>query len=214
MNALKFVKNTPLRVVFLTFFSAFHLVMKHCVSCLLYYIRSYPYRITKVAYFPNMIITRHLSWVLIRYAKSYWWPYLGESFLGIRLHLHHVLKNKSVLNRSSSIELHLRLLLHRTQPLLLRKCFLNQNHRLVLYRLTKFRPLRPVQLKLKEQRLDHPHLKCKGAEFELYYIRTEERMNVICSHQFWFFSLLLTQVTIHVTNLTPKTFSVFVKNDN
>ena len=33
----KFVKNTPLRVVFSTLFSVFHLVMKHCVSCLIYY---------------------------------------------------------------------------------------------------------------------------------------------------------------------------------
>ena len=30
-------KNTPLRVVFSTVFSVFHLVMKHCVSCLIYY---------------------------------------------------------------------------------------------------------------------------------------------------------------------------------
>ena len=33
----KFVKNTPLRVVFSTLFSVFHLVMKHCFSCLIYY---------------------------------------------------------------------------------------------------------------------------------------------------------------------------------
>ena len=33
----KFVENTPLRVVFYTLFSVFHLVMKHCVSCLIYY---------------------------------------------------------------------------------------------------------------------------------------------------------------------------------
>ena len=31
-------KNTPLRVVFSTLFSVFHLVMKHCVSCLIYYV--------------------------------------------------------------------------------------------------------------------------------------------------------------------------------
>ena len=35
----KFVKNTPLRVVFSTLFSVFHLVMKHCVLCLIYYIK-------------------------------------------------------------------------------------------------------------------------------------------------------------------------------
>ena len=35
----KFVKNTPLRVVFSTLFSVFYLVMKHCVSCLIYYIK-------------------------------------------------------------------------------------------------------------------------------------------------------------------------------
>ena len=34
----KFVKNTPLRVVFSTLFSVFWYVMKHCVSCLMYYI--------------------------------------------------------------------------------------------------------------------------------------------------------------------------------
>ena len=33
----KFVKNTPLRVVFSTLFSVIHLVMKHCISCLIYY---------------------------------------------------------------------------------------------------------------------------------------------------------------------------------
>ena len=32
------MKNTPLRVVFSTLFSVFHLVIKHCVSCLIYYI--------------------------------------------------------------------------------------------------------------------------------------------------------------------------------
>ena len=37
----KYVKNTPLRVVFSTLFSVFHLVMKHCISCLIYYF-SYP----------------------------------------------------------------------------------------------------------------------------------------------------------------------------
>ena len=37
-NTSKFVKNTPLRVVFSTLFSVFHLVMKHCISCLIYYI--------------------------------------------------------------------------------------------------------------------------------------------------------------------------------
>ena len=37
----KFVKNTPLRVVFSTLFSVFHLVMKHCISCLIYYLIVY-----------------------------------------------------------------------------------------------------------------------------------------------------------------------------
>ena len=36
----KFVKNTLLRVVFSTLFSVFHLVMKHCISCLIYYINT------------------------------------------------------------------------------------------------------------------------------------------------------------------------------
>ena len=31
-NTSKFVENTPLRAVFSTLFSVFHLVMKHCVS--------------------------------------------------------------------------------------------------------------------------------------------------------------------------------------
>ena len=37
----KFVKNTPLRVVFSTLLSVFHLVMKHCISCLIYYITNF-----------------------------------------------------------------------------------------------------------------------------------------------------------------------------
>ena len=35
----KFVKNTTLRVVFSPFFSLFDLVMKHSVSCLIYYMK-------------------------------------------------------------------------------------------------------------------------------------------------------------------------------
>ena len=45
-NTSKFVKNTPLRVLFSTLFSVFHLVMKNCVSCLIHiyvYIRTYTY---------------------------------------------------------------------------------------------------------------------------------------------------------------------------
>ena len=38
-DTIKNIKNTPLRVVFSTLFSVFHLVMKHCVSCLIYYIK-------------------------------------------------------------------------------------------------------------------------------------------------------------------------------
>ena len=38
-NTLKFIKNTPLRVLFSTLSSVFHLVMKHCVSCLIYYVK-------------------------------------------------------------------------------------------------------------------------------------------------------------------------------
>ena len=34
----KCVKNTPLRVVFSTLFLVFHLGMKHCISCLIYYL--------------------------------------------------------------------------------------------------------------------------------------------------------------------------------
>ena len=36
-NTSKLVKNTQLRVVFSTLFSVFYLVMKHCVSFLIYY---------------------------------------------------------------------------------------------------------------------------------------------------------------------------------
>ena len=36
-DTLKLVKNTQLRVVFSTLFSVFYLVMKHCVSSLIYY---------------------------------------------------------------------------------------------------------------------------------------------------------------------------------
>ena len=38
MKHLEVRQNTPLRVVFSTLFSVFHLVMKHCVSCLIYYV--------------------------------------------------------------------------------------------------------------------------------------------------------------------------------
>ena len=37
-NTSKFVKNTPLRVIFSTLFSVFHLVIKHCILCLIYYL--------------------------------------------------------------------------------------------------------------------------------------------------------------------------------
>ena len=39
-NTSKFVKNTLLHVVFSTLFSVFHLVIKHFVSCLIYYLKS------------------------------------------------------------------------------------------------------------------------------------------------------------------------------
>ena len=42
-NTLKFVKNTPLRVVISTLFSVFHLVMEHCVSCLIYYFLTFDF---------------------------------------------------------------------------------------------------------------------------------------------------------------------------
>ena len=32
---------SPLRVVFSTLFSVFHLVMKHCISCLIYYVNNH-----------------------------------------------------------------------------------------------------------------------------------------------------------------------------
>ena len=38
-NTSKFVKNTPLRVVFSTLFSVFGYPMKHCLSCLIYYVK-------------------------------------------------------------------------------------------------------------------------------------------------------------------------------
>ena len=41
MILFEFVKNTPLRVVFSTLFSVFHPVMKHCVSCLIYYVKTW-----------------------------------------------------------------------------------------------------------------------------------------------------------------------------
>ena len=37
-NTSKFVTNTLLLVVFSTFFPVFHVVIKHCVSCLMYYV--------------------------------------------------------------------------------------------------------------------------------------------------------------------------------
>ena len=41
-NTSNFVKNTPLCIVFSTLFSPFHLVMKHYVSCLIYYVKLKP----------------------------------------------------------------------------------------------------------------------------------------------------------------------------
>ena len=38
-NSLNFVKNSALRVVFSTFFSLFGNMMKHCLSCLIYYLK-------------------------------------------------------------------------------------------------------------------------------------------------------------------------------
>ena len=42
-NTSNFIKNTPLHVVFSTFFSVLRNMMKHCsnLSCLIYYIRNY-----------------------------------------------------------------------------------------------------------------------------------------------------------------------------
>ena len=37
-----FVKNTPLRVVLSTLFSLLDIPMKHCLSCLIYYIIIFP----------------------------------------------------------------------------------------------------------------------------------------------------------------------------
>ena len=42
-NTSRFVKNTPLRVVFSTLLAVFHLVIKHCVSCLIYYLKTWLY---------------------------------------------------------------------------------------------------------------------------------------------------------------------------
>ena len=40
-NTSNFVKNTPLRILFPTPFSVFGNAMKHCLSCLIYYILSH-----------------------------------------------------------------------------------------------------------------------------------------------------------------------------
>ena len=42
-NTSRFVKNTRLRVVFSTLLAVFHLVMKYCVSCLIYYLKTWLY---------------------------------------------------------------------------------------------------------------------------------------------------------------------------
>ena len=62
-NTSKFVKNTPLRVVFSTLFSVFHLVMKHCVSCLIYYSRTHP--TAKVR--PRLELCRSKEWTRTRH---------------------------------------------------------------------------------------------------------------------------------------------------
>ena len=38
MKHVEVRQNTLLRIVFSTLFSVFHLVMKHCISCLIYYL--------------------------------------------------------------------------------------------------------------------------------------------------------------------------------
>ena len=43
LRSSRSVKNTPLRVVFSTLLAVFHLVMKHCVSCLIYYLKTWLY---------------------------------------------------------------------------------------------------------------------------------------------------------------------------
>ena len=42
-NTSRFVKNTRLRVLFSTLLAVFHLVMKYCVLCLIYYLKTWLY---------------------------------------------------------------------------------------------------------------------------------------------------------------------------
>ena len=64
-------KNTPLRVVFSTLFSVFHLVMKHCVSCLIYYMKHCVSCVSKIhAFLFNMDA---VSKLLFRYYCYYYY---------------------------------------------------------------------------------------------------------------------------------------------
>ena len=55
-NTSNFVKNTRLHVLFSALFSVFHLVMKHCISCLIYYIK-------KSSDWPNRSVICYISFI-------------------------------------------------------------------------------------------------------------------------------------------------------
>ena len=78
-NTLKFVKNTPLRLVFSTLFSVFHLVMKRCVSCLIYFFLTFDFVYEAPHSKPNLTV---LSFVAIKQYLSVIVCYMYASHSG------------------------------------------------------------------------------------------------------------------------------------
>jgi len=61
-NNSKFVKNTPLRVVFSTLFSVFGNVVKHGLSCLIYHIQHKRYDLMELQETEQVSISIFSSW--------------------------------------------------------------------------------------------------------------------------------------------------------
>ena len=64
-NTSKIVRNTPLRVIFSTLFLVLHLVIKHCVSCLIYYfsLRAHTVSLRAQKWKPSIVIYFFISFL-------------------------------------------------------------------------------------------------------------------------------------------------------
>ena len=64
-NTSKIVGNTPLRVIFSTLFLVLHLVIKHCVSCLIYYfsLRAHTVSLRAQKWKPSFVIYFFISFL-------------------------------------------------------------------------------------------------------------------------------------------------------